>query len=56
VIYKTTGYYSPPHDRGFRWDDPELQIHWPVAAPVLSPKDAAAPLLAQADNNFDYAP
>jgi dTDP-4-dehydrorhamnose 3,5-epimerase len=53
VFYKTTGYYSPQHDRGIRWNDPELSIPWPIAAPLLSPKDANAPFLREADNNFD---
>jgi dTDP-4-dehydrorhamnose 3,5-epimerase len=53
VFYKTTGYYSPQHDRGFRWDDPGVGIEWPVADPVLSEKDAQAPLLKDADNNFE---
>jgi len=53
VFYKTTGYYSPQHDRGFRWNDPEVMIEWPVAEPVLSPKDANAPLLKDAENNFE---
>jgi dTDP-4-dehydrorhamnose 3,5-epimerase len=53
VFYKTTGYYSAPHDRGFRWDDPDVNIEWPIADPVLSPKDARAPLLKDADNNFE---
>jgi dTDP-4-dehydrorhamnose 3,5-epimerase len=54
VFYKTTGYYSAAHDRGFRWDDPDVGIKWPVAEPVLSPKDANAPLFKDADNNFEY--
>jgi len=54
VIYKVTGYYAPDCDRGIRWDDPAIGIAWPVRAPELSGKDAAAPLLAEADNNFVY--
>ena len=53
VFYKTTGYYSPEHDRGFRWNDPEVKIQWPVTVPMLSAKDAQAPYLNAADNNFE---
>jgi dTDP-4-dehydrorhamnose 3,5-epimerase len=52
VFYKTTGYYSPQHDRAVRWNDPDLNIQWPVTDPTLSPKDAIAPLLKDAENNF----
>ena len=54
VVYKTTAEYSAPHDRGIRWDDPTLAVRWPTNTPVLSAKDAQAPLLAQADNNFTW--
>jgi len=54
VFYKTTGYYSAQHDRGFRWNDPGVKIKWPVSDPVLSAKDANAPLLEDADNNFFF--
>jgi dTDP-4-dehydrorhamnose 3,5-epimerase len=42
VFYKTTGFYSPPHERRIRWDDPDLGIAWPLcgATPVLSSQDA----------------
>jgi dTDP-4-dehydrorhamnose 3,5-epimerase len=53
VFYKTTGYYSPQHDRGFRWNDPDVRIEWPITEPILSPKDANAPQLKDADNNFE---
>ena len=52
VFYKTTGYYSPQHERSIRWNDPELKIQWPVQDPVLSDKDRRAPLLSEAENNF----
>jgi len=44
VFYKTTGFYSPPHERRIRWDDPDLGIAWPLcgAKPVVSPQDAQA--------------
>ena len=46
--YKCTDFYAPEHERAIRWDDPELAIAWPVAEPILSPKDAAAPVLREA--------
>ncbi|HVZ03559.1 MAG TPA: dTDP-4-dehydrorhamnose 3,5-epimerase family protein, partial [Hyphomicrobium sp.] len=30
-----------------RWDDPAIGIEWPVADPILSARDASAPLLSQ---------
>jgi dTDP-4-dehydrorhamnose 3,5-epimerase len=43
VLYKCTDYYAPHEERGIRWDDPFLGINWPVAKPILSPKDQAYP-------------
>ncbi len=54
ILYKTTSEYSPQHDRGIIWNDPELNIDWPIHNPVLSLKDAALPFLKDADNNFIY--
>lgn len=48
VQYGCTNYYAPAHDRAIRWDDPAIGIAWPVTAPILSAKDEAAPLLANA--------
>ena len=46
VLYKTTDFYAPSCERCLRWDDPTLAIAWPLTAPpLLSPRDAAAPLL-----------
>lgn len=47
VTYLMTGEFSPEHDTGVRWDDPELEIDWPVADPILSEKDRAMPTLRQ---------
>lgn len=45
VLYKTTEFYAPGCEKIIRWDDPTLAIRWPLtAAPVLSPRDAAAGL------------
>lgn len=49
VCYKTSGYYAPECDSGLKWDDPTLNIHWPLngRAPVISAKDAELPLFSQ---------
>jgi len=40
VLYKTTDFYSPDHERTLAWDDPDLGIDWQLRGePVLSPKD-----------------
>ena len=52
VTYKCTKEYSPEHDRGIAWNDPDIAIDWPVSEPLLSGKDIRHPLLRDADNNF----
>lgn len=48
LVYKCTTVYRPEHDRGVAWNDPEIGIEWPLTDPKLSPKDAAAPRLRDA--------
>ena len=43
--YKCTRPYVPAGQVSIRWDDPKLAIDWGIVAPVLSEKDARAPLL-----------
>ncbi len=54
IFYKTTEEYSPGHDRGIIWNEPEIGIAWPVKDPLVSPKDAKLPSLRDAENNFTY--
>jgi len=51
-VYKCTDFYMPSYERAIRWDDPTLCIEWPLLdehTPLLSPKDCAAPFLADAE-------
>ncbi|QJD92102.1 dTDP-4-dehydrorhamnose 3,5-epimerase [Duganella dendranthematis] len=50
-LYKTTDYWAPEHERAILWNDPAIGIDWPAleAAPLLSGKDQAASLLANAE-------
>ena len=47
MAYKCTALYEPAQDAGVRWNDPDIGIDWPIGDPILSPKDAAAPRLAE---------
>ena len=50
VVYKTTDYYSPEHERTLLWNDPTLGIRWPLQGdPVLTEKDRHGRPLALAD-------
>jgi dTDP-4-dehydrorhamnose 3,5-epimerase len=49
-VYKTTDYYAPEHERSVLWNDPALDISWPLQGePLLSVKDKAGVPLAQAE-------
>jgi dTDP-4-dehydrorhamnose 3,5-epimerase len=56
VLYKVSAPYSPAHERSIRFDDPEIGIDWPLAgrAPILSEKDAGAPLLRDLAPAFPF--
>lgn len=55
VFYKVDEVYSPGHDGGLYWADPELAIEWPVTTSEaqLSPKDRALPTFGQLASVFD---
>ncbi len=56
IIYKCSDYYAPECDGAVRFDSPDLGIDWQLgsAAPVLSEKDAAAPLFSDFESPFHY--
>lgn len=56
LLYKVDEFYSKEHDRSIRWDDPKLNINWPVKNVILSEKDEKAPLLDEVldEINFYY--
>lgn len=50
VLYKTTDFYMPEHERTILWSDPALDIAWPLPGPpLLAPKDAGGVPLARAE-------
>ncbi|MDJ0630813.1 MAG: dTDP-4-dehydrorhamnose 3,5-epimerase [Rhodobacter sp.] len=56
IVYKCTDYYDPDCDGAVRYDDPAIGIDWGLdgRAPVLSEKDANAPLLAELGTVFTF--
>ncbi len=54
-LYKVSGSeYAPQDDRSIAWDDPEINVAWPIQQPELSAKDKAAKQLVECDHNFEY--
>jgi dTDP-4-dehydrorhamnose 3,5-epimerase len=52
MLYKVDSLYAPTHDRGIRWNDPDLAIQWPIGEPVLSAKDQQLPFLRDIESPF----
>jgi len=47
--YRCTDYYSPETEGAVLWNDPNLNIPWPIASPLLSEKDSGAQCLRDID-------
>lgn len=47
VIYKVSAPYDAKYEMGFRYDDPFVNVQWPVDNPILSDRDREAPLLKE---------
>ncbi|MBM2818362.1 MAG: dTDP-4-dehydrorhamnose 3,5-epimerase [Nitrosarchaeum sp.] len=54
VLYKVNQEYSPEHENGIIWNDPAIDITWPIDKPILLEKDLRLSLLKDIDNNFVY--
>ena len=54
VFYKVTNFYSPSHDLGIAWDDPDIGIDWPIKREevILSQKDQKLPFLSDVQSLF----
>ncbi|WP_319782291.1 dTDP-4-dehydrorhamnose 3,5-epimerase [Oceanisphaera sp. IT1-181] len=49
-LYKTTDYYAPEHERCIIWNDPTINVVWPLQhSPTLSGKDAQGILFNNSD-------
>jgi dTDP-4-dehydrorhamnose 3,5-epimerase len=47
VLYKCTTFYEKEDEIALLWNDPAIGISWPTETPLLSPRDLAAPKLAE---------
>ncbi len=55
IVYKCSDYYTPTAEGSLRWDDPDIGIEWPLQCePILSEKDAIAPLLKEFESPFIF--
>jgi len=56
VLYKVTNFYAADCDKGLLWNDPDLDIDWPVAESdvILSEKDKAHPKLSNLPHHFSF--
>ena len=49
-LYKTTDYYAPEFERCIQWNDPDLNVHWPITGhPLVSKKDKNGVLFKNAE-------
>ena len=55
-MYRVSDYYSPAHENGIRWNDPEIAFPWPLkdTAIITSDKDRRLPMLKEFASPFTY--
>ena len=51
-VYKTDNYYDYQSDRSILWCDSDINVNWSIENPIISEKDAKAPLLKNSDCSF----
>jgi dTDP-4-dehydrorhamnose 3,5-epimerase len=54
ILYKVNNEYSPENERGIIWNDPQINITWPIDTPILHEKDSVLPVLKNVDNDFVF--
>ena len=55
IVYKCSDYYAPETEGAIIWNDPDIGINWPTDAdPILSDRDAVAPLLSELESPFIF--
>jgi dTDP-4-dehydrorhamnose 3,5-epimerase len=54
VVYKVSSYYEPEGERGIAFDDPEIEIPWPVDEPVVSDRDRSNPRLTEIADDLPW--
>ncbi len=55
IIYKCSDFYYAEDEMGIRWNDPDLDIDWPVSNPILSARDSQNSFFKQLDFS-SYSP
>jgi dTDP-4-dehydrorhamnose 3,5-epimerase len=54
VSYQLSSVYDPATEAGIAWDDPDVGVEWPVADPLLSERDRAAPRLSEVADSLSF--
>ncbi len=53
-LYKCSDYYSPLDERGVIWNDPDLNVKWPIDNPILSERDKKNKFFRDMNKDFIY--
>ena len=51
-MYKINQEYSPDHEQGIIWNDPDIDISWPISESIISEKDQNLPLFRNQTYDF----
>ncbi len=55
IVYKCSNYYNHETEESILWNDPEIDVKWPLdTIPIMSEKDISAPLFREINSPFIY--